>query len=400
MIKSLNTSNSFSQVIPTPASFIAPLCENTLRTISFNNVQYGNPFENPAIGYGSISNYEYLLPAGWKFGNQTSDGVTWFSGNNSASITSDFTSGAANAFIQIRPVNTACGAGLATSNITYIPISRPAPSLIMASEETTLCYPNGYNFNVTGAPANSSITWPVNSYYSSAPSGYSAIISPTSSAIGATNVKATITPSGCSLSFDVQKLVTIGAPYVTFNINSYPYEEPNCYEVWGIYSFQAQQLTGYPNTFTSLQWGWRNLTLSTSYTDPTIYGTQYSFIPYDAGTYELWTKAVNECGISTLESVKTITVYEACGRGLLMNETSLNIYPNPSKGNIKIQVPEEFRSSSIVNVSNQYGTSFIQRRLVNTGDNIDLDLRSLNKGIYQITLFNGKKVIQGKLIRQ
>lgn len=87
-IKSLLTANSCSQVNPSPASITAPRCQTGNFNISFTNVQYGNPFEAPQICYGTVTNYEYLLPAGWSLGGTTSNGSNWIAGGNNVTVTS------------------------------------------------------------------------------------------------------------------------------------------------------------------------------------------------------------------------------------------------------------------------------------------------------------------------
>jgi hypothetical protein len=113
-IKSLLAANSFSQISPTPTSITAQRCQNQNFNISFTNVQYGNPSEAPPIGYGSVTNYEYQLPSGWKLNNGApSTGTNWQAANNSVTVTSDLATGEGGV-IKIRPVNAACGTGLAT----------------------------------------------------------------------------------------------------------------------------------------------------------------------------------------------------------------------------------------------------------------------------------------------
>lgn len=64
-IKSLLTGNSFSQVLPSPPTVTALRCQSQNFNISFTNAQFGNPWETPPIGYGTITNYEYQLPVNW-----------------------------------------------------------------------------------------------------------------------------------------------------------------------------------------------------------------------------------------------------------------------------------------------------------------------------------------------
>ena len=84
-------------------------------------MQYGNPFANPAInGYGTITNYEYLLPQNWEVNNITSNGSTWIAVNsNNVTITSDLINGDGQ-YISVRASNIDCGANLAAGQVSRI----------------------------------------------------------------------------------------------------------------------------------------------------------------------------------------------------------------------------------------------------------------------------------------
>jgi hypothetical protein len=180
-VKSLLTPNSFSQIFPNSTTITAPLCQITNHNISFNNVQFGNPWENPPIGYGIITDYEYLLPTGWSLNGTPSTG-NWIAANNNVIITSDATSGNGTN-IRIRPINTQCGIGLQTGQEAVVSISRPAPPLNMTGP-STMCFPNNYTYTINGVPVGSTISWGTNSFYNLTSSGNTATISPTSAANG------------------------------------------------------------------------------------------------------------------------------------------------------------------------------------------------------------------------
>lgn len=342
-----------------------------------------------------------MLPVGWKLGSTTSDGSTWISGSNNETVTSDLTSGNGLS-VKIRGINTSCGSGLVKGIIKEIPITRPAPQLSI-SGVTQLCYPNSYTYTVSGVPPGATVSWNSNSYYTVSGSGNSVSIAPTSAANGGTNIGVTVNLPACGLSYTTSLYVSIGVPTATFSINSYPNSEPSCYEPWGIYSFQAQQITGFPYTFSNTQWGWRNLTLGTSYTDPTIYGMSYTFIPESAGTYEIWVKPTNSCGVGTTESVKTVTVVESCWGGFMMSgstEGSLSLYPNPTQSTSKVKIPTQFKKDAVLYVSDQFGVLLFSRKIPNNSEFIDVDLSKYKKGFYQVTLRSGKISAQGKIIKQ
>lgn len=400
-IKSLLIYTPYSNIQPNISSIASEICQITTHNISFSNIQFGNADDLGIGGYGSITSYEYLLPAGWKLGSTTSDGSTWITGSNNETVTSDLTTGSGLS-VKIRGINTSCGSGLVKGIIKEIPITRPDPQLSI-SGATQLCYPNSYNYTVNGVPSGAVVTWNTNSYYTISGSGNSVTITPTSAANGGTNIGVTVYLPVCGRSYSTSLYVSIGVPTATFSITSYPSSEPSCYEPWGIYSYQAQQITGFPYTYTNTQWGWRNLTLSTSYTDPTIYGLSYTFIPEAAGTYEIWVKPTNSCGVGTTESIKTITVVESCSGGFMMSgstESSLSIYPNPTRSTSKVKVPKQLKKDAILYVSDQFGILLLSRRIPNDSELIDIDLSKYKKGFYQVTLRSGKISVQGKIIKQ
>jgi hypothetical protein len=106
-----------------------PICQTNALNISFVKTQYVNIFETPVLCYGAISNYEYLLPAGWKLGTSPSNGSSWLVGSENVTITPDATTGGS---LRIRPINTACGTNLLKGRETLIPISRPNPTFTIS----------------------------------------------------------------------------------------------------------------------------------------------------------------------------------------------------------------------------------------------------------------------------
>jgi len=140
-VKSLFFANSISCVLIQPkfssdnspaTSFNAPLCQAKSFSITFAKQKWHTQFEYPIYCFGTISDYEYLLPAGWKLGTNTSNGSAWIQGTNTVTITSDLSTGH-NSAIYIRAKNT-CGTNLANGqNPTQILINRSAANLTMSA---------------------------------------------------------------------------------------------------------------------------------------------------------------------------------------------------------------------------------------------------------------------------
>jgi len=156
-IKSLLTPTNFTIIAPNISSITAQRCQTQNYNINFSNVQYGNVFETPAIGYGTVTNYEYLLPAGWSINGTTSTGG-WILANNNVTVTSDLSSGV-NGFVRIRPSNSQCASGLVAGQEVAIPISRPAPTLSI-NGDAIICSGNS-NYSINGLPSGASVCWSI-----------------------------------------------------------------------------------------------------------------------------------------------------------------------------------------------------------------------------------------------
>lgn len=397
-IKSLKHPSIPSTINTNIPEIVSQICQITTHNLTFTNIRFGNGFDGSVVAYGnSVTQYEYLLPNGWSLNGTPSTG-SWITSTNSVTITSDQTGGDRSS-IQIRALNTDCGTSLSKSPIKNIPISRPEPPLSITGP-TQLCYPNSYNYTLSGVPSGGVITWNTNSYYTSSSSGNTATILPTSAANGVTNITASVYLPSCGLTFTKSFTVSIGAPYVTFDIVGYPYSEPNCYETYGIYTFQAQQATGYPNTYTGFEWGWRNLTTNTVSSDPTIYGSGYTFFPEEAGTYQIWVRPTNQCGSGALESVKIITVNNFCysfRSGI--TASSVLAFPNPTKDVINLTVTSKDKSDKFVRTNKVVVVLFEAKsalkvrewKFENQQKTYTLNVKGLKKGIYYLRYMNGNK---------
>lgn len=84
-IKSLfySAASSCSIIQPNTGTINAPLCQVVNTVISFSNIQWATNFETPTFCFGSISNYEYLLPSGCSLNGTASTG-NWMAGSNIA----------------------------------------------------------------------------------------------------------------------------------------------------------------------------------------------------------------------------------------------------------------------------------------------------------------------------
>jgi hypothetical protein len=262
---------------------------------------------------------------------------------------------------------------------------------------------NGGNFSIRNFPTGSTLNWSTNNQnaVNLTSSGNTATVSRNGNNNGNYVITSTLSLACGIIITESTPVETIGVPIVTFDLNSYPYSEPSCYEIYGIYSFRAQQATGYPNTFDGFQWGWRNLTNNTSSNDPTIYGSDYTLIPEDQGTHEIWLRATNSCGTSTLESVKTIVVNNYCISGFRSSAiNTISIYPNPAKNFINLTVTSNSKTEkkpSNNNIKLELYESITSKKVkewkfLSNQNTFTLDIQGIRKGIYYLKFINGKDI--------
>ncbi|MFZ6025328.1 MAG: T9SS type A sorting domain-containing protein [Bacteroidota bacterium] len=98
--------------------------------------------------------------------------------------------------------------------------------------------------------------------------------------------------------------------------------------------------------------------------------------------------------------MKSVTVSQSCAGGFRMQGSNLSVYPNPTKGQMKVQIPIEFRKNGIIQVANQFGVVVLVKKVPTGATAIDIDISRFWNGIYQVTLKSGKNVLQTKIIKQ
>lgn len=218
-IKSLYYPTSCSTIQPNINAINKQQCDVSSININFSNIQYGTYLSSPANCYGTVSNYEYLIPTGWLLGSTTSNGSTWISGTNNVNITPNDKGGDGQK-IKIRPVNSC--PSLYNNAIVEIPISRPKPVLNFTSS-AFIC--SNSTFQVSNVP-----TWVTNYSWSATPSNVFSVSSPTSSSTtisklsnGEGSVQLEISRSGCVVQYSTSEIIgnptLVAGPPQVLNIN-------------------------------------------------------------------------------------------------------------------------------------------------------------------------------------
>ncbi len=226
-IKSLFFGTTCSPIQPSVTQITAARCQVVNIPISFSNIQWSTSFESPILCFGSISEYEYQLPANWKIGTSfTSTGSNWYAGGSSVTVTSDLSSGIGG-YVTIRPRNTACGTGLTNgaSQAVYIPINRPAPTFSITVAQAICSGASTYTLN--GVPAGATVSWSLSSTTNASIPNPSTGTSVNVTRIGTMNTDVTLyaTVTDCIQTYPaVSKIIALGTPVL--------YTGSTPYKVW------------------------------------------------------------------------------------------------------------------------------------------------------------------------
>ena len=373
---------------------IFPRCQVTSATISFPNIQWFTTFENPELCFGSVTDYEYLLPTGWKLGNTTSNGSTWIGGLNNVTITSDLFTGNG-ADIRIRASNKTCGIGLAANGpVSTVRISRPGPTTITGGIPL-LCSGNS-TYTLNTIPTGATVCWTLsNNSVASIPSTPFCGNSVTVTRIGTGNANTvlTATVSDCSGTYPpINFPIAVGTPgSVSLQVNETAFDFCNS----GLMQFDASLQNPAPGT--QLSWS--------------VTGSGAS-IKFSAGGY---TPVLNIRRTGSFQLVGTIT--NACGSttysegpfygadfyssycGATFNKFSVS--PNPIKGNMNIIFEQQTKATDVLNVRlySFNSSSLVKQWTVNGGQaKFSLNTSNLKSGIYTLEISNGSSKVSKQII--
>jgi hypothetical protein len=281
-----------------------------------------------------------------------------------------------------------------------LPISRPEPPLVIPQTNEIICT-GSKNFTLNGLPSGATTVWSLSSNANASTS------SPTNSSVTVTrntnvntqvNLIATVTH--CSFTYTKSVTIVLGTPSLGYAVYPYYQGQQFCTNSFG------NTLKIEPQNLGNISVEWTSLNLS----DPNYNlimvnssgGVEQDFVFYTGGMYQIAARTVNSCGQGDYTAILNIEVSDNCNGGgsFRLQNSTLNIYPNPTKGMVKIQIPKEYQKSSQLEISNQMGTIVILKKLKNSASNLDIDLSNMNEGVYQITLRAGKNTIKTKVIKQ
>jgi hypothetical protein len=385
-IKSLLTANSFSQIYPTPTSITAPRCQIQSFNISFPNVQYGNPWEAPPIGYGTVTNYEYLLPSGWSLNGVPSTGG-WLAGNNNVMVTSDLASGVGGS-IRIRPVNTQCAAGLQPGQEASVAIIRPEPPITISGSQGTICSGSA-TYSITGMPSGASVIWSLSNSTDASIVGCTTCQSVTVSRTTSTNTETvlTATVTDCAFTYTKYYRIILGTMTEPITIYGIPDNYQGCKNadfnvtasrsgnmVWSVIG--GQILYGQGTTEIRVQ------------------------LDNSPGTFYIGIAENNSCGLSTVLGTKQGTIIECDGGG--GGSTTTRISPNPTTGQLIISIDDKKKGTLIkeIVIKNRMGRIFNRQKFVSGVTQHNFNVSNYPNDIYIIDVFDGSNWSSHKIIKQ
>lgn len=404
-IKSLTNGSPFARPNPTPTSIVAPRCQIQNFNISFAPVKFGNPFEVSQPGYGDIQSYEYLLPLNWKLGNVQSTGA-WLAGGNNVTVTSDLSTGNGGT-IQIRPINTQCGVGLAVGQAIQIPISRPEPQIsITAPQGVIICAGGSANFTLGNIPVGATVLWT----YTSNTGGVVSLVNRTSPTVTVNNINngnARITLIGtvtdCISSYPRQIEVGLGTGV---NTVSYTMLNVGCESNRAYFNANVIPVNGATN------YAWYAKDLSTP-NNPFVYkdgGFDFYNIDFPLGgsdrNYTVYVDVTTPCGNVTSNMGEGTFYAPSCSGGA--GGARVAVSPNPTKNHVIITLldkegkleKEKGKNILEIQISDKLGNKVLVRKLTTNQKIVDIDITNLKIDNYFIKIWNGESWLSSQISKK
>lgn len=373
-IASFNDGDNTSLPHPSPSSIQATACQTQNFNISFPTVTYVDNFvTQPGTTYGTVTSYQYLLPAGWQMGGLVSDGTTWITGTNNVTVTSDLTHGGS---IQVR--GAPCSASNTPGPAASISISRPLPTYTV-SGSTTLCSGTSTSYTINGLQAGSTVSWAVNTpgiVSVDAPTSLSTTLTQTGS--GPVNLTATITDACGNISTATLGNIVVGGPATPVILST-------------TYSGDAFLATSTFIVGASYNWFLNGV-------EESSHGYTLTDIVDCGVSNTLSVEAFNTCGTSALSHAIKIDI--ACGGGgqrligqsdsaVVNIQNHIVLTPNPGQGVFKVSAGSEVTSKiyhiRVIDALGRIRARFDYPAGINE---VNLNLGKLSNGVYTLQTFS------------
>lgn len=427
-IESFNGHNLL--ISPTPTSITAPRCTITPYALSFPQITYVNNGPFPAATYGTITNYSYVLPSGWKMVNSagttvTASGnpVTPITGGHSTTVTSDLADGAPTGVITITPLNS-CNIGYAQGATVPVSISRPQPSINITTNDGTLNLCSGTKtFTLNGTlPTGATIAWTSDAPGAVTVPANSSGTSVVGTYVGAGVAHITATVTDCISSYSTSVTLSVGPPTGPSGITSLnnlslcpndgytiliePYSGTPAYAYYGtlVTTSNAQQ----PNVTylwvdegsgANFYWadnGGGSITVGSKYIDAV--GSFYCKMTNVCGTANSYpfTFVSGDCSYVNAVNPKSGTLTTQTSDGATGSNT-IGVYPNPVQGSLNVTLPDTIDlQHTEIRVTNLQGKEIHHLSSVSTTNNISMQGQA--PGLYVINVYTNKKLVASKKI--
>jgi hypothetical protein len=401
----------------TPTTITAARCQIVNNTISFPNIQWFTNFENPEICFGTVTDYEYLLPAGWSIGSSVSNGSTWIAGGNSVTVTSDLATGD-NVDIRIRASNKSCGTGLSANGPqTTIRISRPAPIMFITPSASLafICAGSSKTFTLNGLPAGAVVTSWVSSNTSlatvpSPSTGSTVLVTPAGGGAGQFTLSANVTH--CSFVYPpVTLTVTTGDPYTTI-IGTYTTNGSNIKTITSYNQSAIGTVAAQYNWLTVNNSSINNITASLSGSSTaTGFSSYYHGFSFNLAANKFAT--VNLVGTGNCGQVNNSVTFVQSGSFFAITAS-----PNPASNTINVaitkvagtsaaQLQPEALTSSSTGITKMYLYNFNTNVLVKQWayqemeiSNYSLNIAGIKSGYYLLKMERDNKTTTTKILVQ
>lgn len=280
----------------------------------------------------------------------------------------------------VQPIDCAGGNGLCNSNPSI-----SGPGLICTSGQ----------YQLTDPPDGVTINWEMQNGKLKIKNGRGTPASYASKYHNGPEVVIVTLTNTCGTSIVLTKNIDVGGPTVLFDILTYFPFNATCFETGAFYIFRADLKYSYNEPPALYQWGYR-VTGTTNETIVNGSGQTASFLFSNTGTYDILVRSVNDCGIGSTPSVKTIDVVSMCWGGFKMSA-----FPNPTSSFISVTIDEDAtpqvqktgKSEKVIFQLYETGTTNLVKRwsFAKSAKSYQLSVSGIKQGQYILVGRKGKR---------
>jgi hypothetical protein len=120
-----------------------------------------------------------------------------------------------------------------------------------------------------------------------------------------------------------------------------------------------------------------------------------TLVPIAKGDYYV---IVTLSGCSSLQS--NVISFNPTGIVEVGENISISVYPNPTKGKVKIMLNNKFNSDYTVDIYDNIGGLLESVKKNKSETNVDLDLRKYSEGVYMLRIYASDRYYQTKVVKK